>query len=183
MGSPTQWTWVWVSSASWWWTGKPAAVLGATESWTRLGEWTELTSTDIDSFTFLISIPIFFLIAMVRQSLKVTAVRVDILDLFLILAEMLFHQGECCLLVVYHRWLLCWGRFPPCPLSAVFVYQFCEKLFLHLLEMIIWFSLFSLLTWCPTDWTAYTEESLHPWDKSHLVMVYKPVNVLSNSVW
>ena len=21
--SPTQWTWVWVSSSSWWWTGKP----------------------------------------------------------------------------------------------------------------------------------------------------------------
>ena len=23
MGSPTQWTWVWASSRSWWWTGKP----------------------------------------------------------------------------------------------------------------------------------------------------------------
>ena len=23
MVSPTQWTWVWVSSGSWWWTGKP----------------------------------------------------------------------------------------------------------------------------------------------------------------
>ena len=23
MASPTQWTWVWVSSRSWWWTGKP----------------------------------------------------------------------------------------------------------------------------------------------------------------
>ena len=23
MASPTQWTWVWVSSGSWWWTGKP----------------------------------------------------------------------------------------------------------------------------------------------------------------
>ena len=23
MASPTQWTWVWVSSRSWWWTGRP----------------------------------------------------------------------------------------------------------------------------------------------------------------
>ena len=22
-GSPTQWTWVWVNSANWWWTGRP----------------------------------------------------------------------------------------------------------------------------------------------------------------
>ena len=24
MASPTQWTWVWASSGSWWWTGKPS---------------------------------------------------------------------------------------------------------------------------------------------------------------
>ena len=28
------------------------------------------------------------------------------------------------------------------------------------------------------DWFAYTEESLHPWDKSHLIMVYNPCNML-----
>jgi len=26
MASPTQWTWVWVSSRSWWWTGKPGVL-------------------------------------------------------------------------------------------------------------------------------------------------------------
>ena len=26
MGSPTQWTWVWASSGSWWWTGKPGVL-------------------------------------------------------------------------------------------------------------------------------------------------------------
>ena len=26
MASPTWWTWVWVSSGSWWWTGKPGAL-------------------------------------------------------------------------------------------------------------------------------------------------------------
>ena len=26
MVSPTQWTWVWVSSGSWWWTGRPGVL-------------------------------------------------------------------------------------------------------------------------------------------------------------
>ena len=26
MASPTQWTWVWVNSGSWWWTGRPGVV-------------------------------------------------------------------------------------------------------------------------------------------------------------
>ena len=26
MASPTQWTWVWVNSGSWWWTGKPCVL-------------------------------------------------------------------------------------------------------------------------------------------------------------
>ena len=26
MSSPMQWTWVWVSSGSWWWTGKPGVL-------------------------------------------------------------------------------------------------------------------------------------------------------------
>ena len=26
MASPTQWTWVWASSSSWWWTGKPGVL-------------------------------------------------------------------------------------------------------------------------------------------------------------
>ena len=26
MASPTQWTWVWVNSASWWWTGRPGVL-------------------------------------------------------------------------------------------------------------------------------------------------------------
>ena len=59
MASPTQWTWVWVSSGSWWWTGKPdvlqsmgsqrarhdwatcTAVHEVTKSQTRLSNWTE----------------------------------------------------------------------------------------------------------------------------------------------
>ena len=32
------------------------------------------------------------------------------------------------------------------------------------------------------DWFAYIEESLHPWDKPHLTMMYDPFNVLLDSV-
>ena len=31
------------------------------------------------------------------------------------------------------------------------------------------------------DWFAYIEESLHPWDKSDLIMVYDLFNVLLES--
>ena len=47
MASPTRWTWVWVSSGSWWWTGRPGVLqfMGCKESDTteRLN-WTELYS-------------------------------------------------------------------------------------------------------------------------------------------
>ena len=46
MASPTLWTWVWASSGSWWWTGRPG-VLQSTgwQSQTRLRDWTELNCT------------------------------------------------------------------------------------------------------------------------------------------
>ena len=42
MASPTQWTWVWVSSGSWWWTGRPDVLQSM--GWQRVGhDWvTEL---------------------------------------------------------------------------------------------------------------------------------------------
>ena len=46
MASPTWWTWVWISSRSWWWTGNPGCwplfVHGVTKSQTQLSDWTEL---------------------------------------------------------------------------------------------------------------------------------------------
>ena len=43
MASQTRWTWVWVNSGSWWWTGGLACCdsCGRKES-TRLSDWTEL---------------------------------------------------------------------------------------------------------------------------------------------
>ena len=47
MASPTQWTWVWVNSRSWWWTGRPGVLHGVTKNWTRLSDWTELSDPAI----------------------------------------------------------------------------------------------------------------------------------------
>ena len=49
MASPTQWTWVWVNSRSWWWTGRPG-VLQFTglqrvrHNWATKLNWTEWSS-------------------------------------------------------------------------------------------------------------------------------------------
>ena len=43
MASPTRWTWVWVNSACWWWTGRPGVLrFMGSQSRTRLSDWTEL---------------------------------------------------------------------------------------------------------------------------------------------
>ena len=43
MASLTQWTWVWASSGSWWWTGKPDVLqFMGSQSQTQLSDWTEL---------------------------------------------------------------------------------------------------------------------------------------------
>ena len=43
MASLTQWTWVWVESGSWWWTGSPSMLrFMGSQSRTRLNDWTEL---------------------------------------------------------------------------------------------------------------------------------------------
>ena len=43
MASPTRLTWIWASSRSWWWTGKPGMLQSMeSQSWTWLSNWTEL---------------------------------------------------------------------------------------------------------------------------------------------
>ena len=49
VASPTQWTWVWVNSGSWWWTGRPG-VLWFMGLQTAGHDWvTELNWTDVPS--------------------------------------------------------------------------------------------------------------------------------------
>ena len=43
MASLTRWTWVWVNSESWWWTGRPGVLrFMQSQSQTLLSDWTEL---------------------------------------------------------------------------------------------------------------------------------------------
>ena len=44
MASPNQWTWVWVNSRSWWWTGRPGILrfMGSKRVGQPLSNWTEL---------------------------------------------------------------------------------------------------------------------------------------------
>ena len=44
MASLTPWTWVWVNSGSWWWTGKPGVLLPMESQRVRHGDWTELNN-------------------------------------------------------------------------------------------------------------------------------------------
>ena len=43
MASPTQWTWVWASSRSWWWTGKPGVLQSTGSHRVRHDRVTEMT--------------------------------------------------------------------------------------------------------------------------------------------
>ena len=51
MASLTQWTWVWVDSGSWWWTGRPGVLrfMGSQRvrhDWVTKLDWTELYWTE-----------------------------------------------------------------------------------------------------------------------------------------
>ena len=50
MATPTQWTWVWVDSGSWWWTGRPGVLrlMGSQRvrhDWVTELNWTELNGS------------------------------------------------------------------------------------------------------------------------------------------
>ena len=49
---------------------------------------------------------------------------------------------------------------------------FCQRLFLHLLRGSYGFYSSPFNVVYHTDWFEITEESLHPWDKHHLIMMY-----------
>ena len=50
IASPTQWTWVWVNSRSWWWTGKPGVLpFMGSQSRTWLSDWTDSLTSGINS--------------------------------------------------------------------------------------------------------------------------------------
>ena len=54
MASLTRWTWVWVNSGSWWWTGRPGVLrFMGLQGQTRLSDWAELNGTRCHDLRFL----------------------------------------------------------------------------------------------------------------------------------
>ena len=51
MASLTQWTWIWVNSGSWWWTGRPGVLQSMGSQRVRHNWATELNSTHINKMT------------------------------------------------------------------------------------------------------------------------------------
>ena len=51
MASLTQWTWVWVNSGSWWWTGRPGVLQFMGSQRVRHDWMTELNWTELNSLT------------------------------------------------------------------------------------------------------------------------------------
>ena len=141
-----------------------------------------MSAANSDSYIFLLQcefLLFLFLLWLLWLGLSklcwIVVVRVGILVLFLILEEMLsifHHWGKCLLWVCFimlryvSSMLAFWG---------IFIINVCEvlsKAFSAFIEIIIWFLFFSLLIWYHIDWFVNIEESFHPWDKAHLVMMY-----------
>ena len=59
MASPIRWTWIWVSSGSWWWTGRPGVLqfMGSQKvghDWATELNWTEYSIVYIYTISFLV---------------------------------------------------------------------------------------------------------------------------------
>ena len=44
MASPTQWSWIWVNSRSWWWTGRPGMLQPMGSQRSDMNEWLNWTN-------------------------------------------------------------------------------------------------------------------------------------------
>ena len=57
MASPTQWTWVWVNSGSWWWTGRPGVLQSMGSQRVRHNWATEVNWTESEFICSLSTLP------------------------------------------------------------------------------------------------------------------------------
>ena len=119
----------------------------------------------------------------------IVVVKVGTLVLFLTSGECFqFFTTEdnvCCGFVIYSFYYV---DFAPSILAflRVFIINGCwilSKAFSASTEIITWFLIFQFINvMYHIDWFVNTEESLHPWDKAHLVMMYNLFNMLLDSV-
>ena len=63
MASPTWWTWVWASSGSWWWTGRPGVLQSMGSQRVRCAWMTELFLTSVTWYGIIVLICIFLVMS------------------------------------------------------------------------------------------------------------------------
>ena len=78
MASPTQWTWVWVNSGSWWWTGRPGVLRFMRSQGVRHDWATELNWTESHSW-----VPCFVVVRPLCSGINVTVKRKTLMLNFL----------------------------------------------------------------------------------------------------
>ena len=94
-------------------------------------------------------------------------------------------DNVCCVFIIYGFYYVEVCSFYSCFLKS-FVINGCwilSKAFSASIEITIWFLIFHFVNVVyHVDWFADIKESLHPWDKAHLVMMYDLFNMLLDSV-
>ena len=111
--------------------------------------------------------------------------RVGILFLFLMLREVLSNFSPLSMMLAmslsYMAFIML--RYVPSMPTfwSVFMINGCwilSKVFPSSIKMTIYFFLQFTDVVCHTDWFVVFEKYLYPWDKSHLIMVYDPFDVM-----
>ena len=113
----------------------------------------------------------------------IVVVRVGTLVLFLTLGEMLsifpIEDNVCCGFVIYSFYYVEVCSFYSCFIEGFFLNHNCMLNFVKGFLCMYWdnhiFFIFQFVNM--VYWFENIEESLHPWDKAHLVMVYDLFNV------
>ena len=106
MASPTWWTWVWVNSRSWWWTGRPGVLgfMGCKESdTTEQLNWTELNWSDLALPTLFIEETVLFPLNILDF---LSQINWPCMHGFLSELSALFHCSICLFLYLYHNVLI-----------------------------------------------------------------------------
>ena len=109
MASPTQWTWVWASSGSWWWTGKPGVLqsLGSQRvrhDWVTELNWNMYFVVDTRIIRELVS----------SLSALSTAIKAPVSILKLMPSYSVFSRGFQCHVNMYKYTHLNFMRLHPC---------------------------------------------------------------------
>ena len=155
--------------------------------------YTAVSYANSDSFTFSFPIWILFITSLIPKLWWIKGVKVDILlpDFRGNYFNFSAHQTQWWKVwqQVCHIWpLWCWGRFLYAHLLESLFYlkwmlNFVRSFFCSYRDYHMVFILQLVNVVYISHWFADIDISLHPWYRSHLIMVYNPSNVLLDSVF